>query len=127
MPSGAAVCLKRSRVRAGASAAIALLGPTSGRGTAADFPGSFRFPMGSEVLEPGESSSHCTWPEFLDPWVSPSPHLCWDPLTFPVSGSWLLSTWSAANSQSVLVSFTGCVFFSQGCVTGTVAGGCGSG
>lgn len=46
---------------------------------------------------------------------------------FPVSGSWLLSTWSAANSERVLASFTGCAFFSQGCVTGTAAGGCGSG
>lgn len=69
MPSGTAVCVKQSRVRAGASAAGAWLGPTSGQGAAADFPGSFRFPLGSEVLEAGVLS----WPEFLDPWVSPSP------------------------------------------------------
>ena len=72
MPSGAAVCMKQSRVRAGASSASSLLGPTSGQGVAADFPGSFRFPLGSEVLDAGALSSH-TWPEFLDPWVSPSP------------------------------------------------------
>ena len=73
MPSGAAVCMKQSRVRAGVSVANALLGPTSGQGAAADFPGSFLFPLGLEVLEAGALSSHRTWPKFLDPWVSPSP------------------------------------------------------
>ena len=81
MPSGAAVCMKQSRVRAGASSASSLLGPTSGQGVAADFRGC-RLPrelsVSAGVGGPGRRcvvfSSHVARvPGSLG---FPEPHLC---------------------------------------------------
>lgn len=113
-------CLREAEQGESRASAADLARSTSGQGAAADFPG-LSVPLGSEVCwRVGR------WPEFLDHGFPRAPPVLRS-FDFTVSGSWQLSTWSAVNNETVLVSFTGCVFSSQGCVTGMVAGGCGSG